>query len=146
MPGIIFPAGRTVRPVGLLDLLRLLGERGRRRAVQPVGLLDLLRLLAERGRTSVWLLKNLEVAPSPSAVGCATPRIEDCGSRGAELLDLAAGYTQIIDGELIAHDSPGRPSGRAARRRRHRVDVYAEDKSLLSQIAAGVPDARSLPE
>ena len=56
MPGITFPAGGADQPAGLLDVLRLLGERA---------------------GNSVWLLKNLEVAPSPSA-----DRLHDASDRG----------------------------------------------------------------
>ena len=126
MPGITFPAGGADRPAGLLDVLRLLGERGGK---------------------SVWLLKNLEVAPSPSA-----DRLHDASDRGlwvpgAELLELAAGYTQVIDGELIAHDSPEDVPWVVLRAvDGTEWDVHSEDESLLSQIAAGVPDARPVPE
>jgi hypothetical protein len=126
MPGITFPAARADQPVGLLDLLRLLGERG---------------------RNSVWLLKNLEVAPSSSADGLHDASDQGLWVPGMELLELAAGYTQVIDGELIAHDSPDDPPWVMLRAvDGTEWDVYSEDESLLSQIAAGVPDARPIPE
>jgi hypothetical protein len=126
MPGITFPAGRADQPVGLLDVLCALGERG---------------------RNSVWLLKNLEVAPSASA-----DRLHDVSNRGSrvpgtELFELASGYTQVIDGELTAYDSLDEGPWITLRAvDGTEWDAHSEDESVLAQIAASVPDAGPIPE
>jgi hypothetical protein len=68
----------------------------------PVELLEILELLGDRGRQATWRLRSLEVAPSDAAQQLHAHSDREDDITGDELLRLADRKPQLIDGVLEA--------------------------------------------
>ncbi len=109
-------------------------------------LLDLLRLIGPAATASQWMCSGVE------ATGNLAAELHDAADHGtplsgADLLRIASGVLQVVDGDFEATAEPGQPPWLRIRA----IDsaelvVITTDLELLARIRASYDDVRDSPE
>jgi hypothetical protein len=128
----------TMRGITILDR----DERG----TMAVELNELLQLVGPPVRESDWELKNVECVGGSAATDCH--RLSNSGQRisGDQVIRLAAGVDQFIDGEFEAYrkDAP-RPWLIIRAVDSSAYDVESEDTRLLRRIQERFRNVAEIP-
>lgn len=112
----------------------------------PVELLDLLELLGQRGREASWRLRAVEVAPSEAADRLHVISDHQQALSGEELFVLADKRPQLIDGEFEGW-LPNTQTPWVLIRAVDSTswDLISDDAGLLARASARFESASSLP-
>jgi hypothetical protein len=112
----------------------------------PIPLVELLELLGERGRHSTWRLRGLEVSPSESAERWHSLSNTGRAVSGNELVALAREEAQLIDGELEGWQGEGqRPWVVIRAIDSTSWDLLCEDQRVLDEALQRFENATLLP-
>ena len=137
--------GRTIdaRGVKMAAIsIRDLGANG----VLSFDLIDLLRLAGPAVAASSWLCSGVEATgPRADEIHAAA----DCGVvlGGDELLRIASGISQVIDGDFRAMTGPGaQPWLRIRAIDSSEFVVIGTDEAVLARISAAYRDVHPSPE
>ena len=109
-------------------------------------LIDLLRIAGPAVATHRWICRDVEAfGPSAEALHAAS----DLGTvlSGDELIRIASGISQVIDGDFRTIAEPGAPTWLRIRAIDSTEYVVATaDEAVLAQIRAAFHDVRDLPD